>query len=185
MASAGPLQLALAAELRGHEQDVRSVAASPAGDVVTASRDASIRVWRRETDGARYEQTRTLVGHSHYVGAVTTMGPDGQVVSGSNDKHVIVWDGEGGSPSHILEGHSEVVACVAATEGGDVVSGSWDKCARGSGARAAATALARRAARRAHAQSPRARARARIARGTARAGLCACGARAAPVRARC
>ena len=120
-----PPRFALSCELRGHEQDVRSVSVTPTGEVVTASRDASVRVWAPAGPGPGYECRRTLLGHSHYVGAVAANA--GTVVSGSNDKHVIVWDADAGTPARVLDGHTDVVSCVAVGDAGTLVSGSWDK----------------------------------------------------------
>mmetsp|Transcript_31886 Transcript_31886/g.79536 ORF Transcript_31886/g.79536 Transcript_31886/m.79536 type:complete len:838 (+) Transcript_31886:219-2732(+) len=121
---------ALSAELRGHEQDVRCVAASSCGEVLTASRDATLRVWARAVDAPGYSCVRSLVGHSHYVGAVAVVPGSGVAISGSNDKHVIVWDEASDAPLRVLEGHTDVVSCVAVSEEGDIISGSWDKTVR-------------------------------------------------------
>ena len=73
----------LSATLAGHEQDVRAVSCTPDGAVLTASRDSTVRVWRRSEAGT-YVST-TLLGHTHYVIAVCST-PGGGIASGSNDK---------------------------------------------------------------------------------------------------
>ena len=41
----------LCATLAGHEQDVRAVGALATGEVITGSRDMSVRLWRYEPAG--------------------------------------------------------------------------------------------------------------------------------------
>ncbi len=71
---------------------------------------------------------RVLRGHSGEVYALAVT-PDGrQVVSGSQDKTLKVWDLEIGSELRTLSGHSGAVWAVAVTpDGRQVVSGSGDK----------------------------------------------------------
>merc|ERR1719424_1922170 len=80
-----------------------------------------------EQDNPHFQLCSTLLGHTHFVGAVAAVGTG--VASGSNDKHVIEWDMEHSTPTRILEGHTDVVSCVRAS--GDLLySASWDKTAR-------------------------------------------------------
>ena len=72
-----------------------------------------------------------LQGHTGSVNAVAVT-PDGrQVVSGSEDKTLRVWDLATGKTKMTLQGHTESVIAVAVTpDGRQVVSGSYDNTLR-------------------------------------------------------
>lgn len=69
----------------------------------------------------------SLVGHTGGINSIAVT-PDGsQILSGSNDKTVKLWDFETGRLLSSFVGHTELVSAVAVTpDGHRVISGSWD-----------------------------------------------------------
>ncbi|ORY18153.1 polyubiquitin binding protein-like protein [Clohesyomyces aquaticus] len=129
----------LSASLRGHEDDVRSVAFPHPDAVLSASRDRSVRLWKRE-QGSPPKFDSTIVTHgTEFINAVTFVPPtsehpDGLIVSGGKDTIIDVR-----SPNKVpddnadalLLGHaSNVCALDASADGKFIVSGSWDTDAR-------------------------------------------------------
>ena len=69
-----------------------------------------------------------LEGHSDWVGSVVFSSDGTRVVSGSDDKSLLIWNVNTGEIEHVLEEHSAAVTSVAIShDGRRVVSGSDDK----------------------------------------------------------
>ena len=66
-----------------------------------------------------------LKGHADQVFCLKTL-PNGDLVSGSADRTIIVWDGTARKKKHVLKGHKESVKCLALLSDDHVVSGSSD-----------------------------------------------------------
>ena len=88
-------QRTLDAVLKGHTNDVRSLAVLPCGKLLSGSWDTTIRVWDARAlsvrgGGATGECAATLAGHTSDVTALAVL-PDGSVASGGEDGTVRVW----------------------------------------------------------------------------------------------
>ncbi len=77
------------------------------------------------------EQLRALWGHNGEVYSVA-FSPDGnQIVYGSSDKSVWVWDAKMGEQLKKLQGHTDLVTSVAfSPDGNRIISGSQDGSVR-------------------------------------------------------
>lgn len=126
----------LSALLAGHTQDVRAVSSPSPATVLSTSRDATARVWKREGsqhDSRNWREAAILQGHNGFVGAVASsrLADGAQVaITGGNDSVINLWDLEtpstGSNPLRTLIGHSGNVCCLNATQDGLLASGSWD-----------------------------------------------------------
>jgi len=83
---------------------------------------------RPDVNAAVAEPIVTLQGHTQLVWSVA-FSPDGkQIVSGSGDATVKVWDAETGQESLTLKGHTSDVNSVSfSPDGKRIVSGSFDR----------------------------------------------------------
>ncbi|RHZ63881.1 WD repeat PLAP family protein [Aspergillus thermomutatus] len=129
----------ISASLEGHGDDVRAVAYPNPNAVISASRDATVRLWKLvSTPPPVYDCTISSHG-SAFINAVayyppTSDFPEGLVLSGGQD--TIIEARQPGKTADdnadaMLLGHGHnVCALDVCPEGGWVVSGSWDSTAR-------------------------------------------------------
>lgn len=124
----------LRCNLLGHSKDVRAVATSQEGLVVTASRDATARLWAPAATGNLYEAEQVYSGHTSYVTSACLLPgdashPEGYVATGSRDTNILIFPLRSQEAVHTLSGHSDTVSCLT-WGSGVLVSGSWDHSGR-------------------------------------------------------
>lgn len=126
----------LSCTLSGHSLDVRAVAASTDGTIISGSRDATTKVWRPNGLNPGYHEAQTLRGHTNFVNCVcycppSESYPNGIIVTSGNDKTICGFIAEQESPLFTLKGHSDTVCCLTlGVEPGTFLSASWDKTGR-------------------------------------------------------
>jgi len=88
--------------LKGHKNEVCSVAFDPQGGMLASgSEDEMVKLWEARSG----KLVRTLEGHKNWVRSVA-FDPQGQTLaSGSHDKTVKLWEVRSGKLLRTLEGH--------------------------------------------------------------------------------
>ncbi|KAF9460308.1 WD40-repeat-containing domain protein [Collybia nuda] len=124
--------------LQGHTNAVTSVVFLPDGkSIASGSKDKTIRMWDLETDTGIKKHSSTTIkkhsdGHAHVVQSVAISSDGKNIVSGSYDKTIRLWDVETGiAVKDAFKGHTSRVKSVAfSPDGNYVVSGSNDNTVR-------------------------------------------------------
>jgi len=121
--------------LSGHSLDVRSVAVTHEGGIVSGSRDKCAKIWKPNGVNTGYCEAQTLFGHSNFVVCVCVLPPyDGQplglILTGSNDRCICAFTPNSSKPLFVLKGHTNTVCSLAAgLNENTVLSASWDETA--------------------------------------------------------
>ncbi|KAJ7161499.1 phospholipase A-2-activating protein [Mycena crocata] len=126
----------LSATLTGHTSDVRALS-TPADDLIlSASRDSTAIVWRRDA-AAKFASDSVFHASTRYVNAVaylppTAEAPKGFAVTGDQDGVINVYSLEPtkDDPDYTLLGHTNNVCGLRTTPAGNIISCSWDYTAR-------------------------------------------------------
>ncbi|XP_037485122.1 phospholipase A-2-activating protein-like [Triticum dicoccoides] len=122
----------LSAQLHGHEDDVRGICICGDVGVATSSRDKTVRFWTQHPEKKReYVLSKTLVGHSSFVGPMvwappSDRFPEGAIVSGGMDTLVLLWNLHTGEVVRTMKGHTSQVTGLAIDDNGDIISSSMD-----------------------------------------------------------
>ncbi|PFH54172.1 hypothetical protein AMATHDRAFT_72694 [Amanita thiersii Skay4041] len=126
----------LSATLKAHTSDVRALSTPTPNLILSASRDATAIQWERNGSN-EFTINSILRAGSRYVNAVTYIpptegAPKGFAVTGGQDTVINVFSlsSPKDDPDYTLVGHSENVCALAATAGGTIISGSWDRTAK-------------------------------------------------------
>ncbi|KAF7904436.1 hypothetical protein EAF00_001770 [Botryotinia globosa] len=129
----------LSASLAGHEDDVRAVAFPSAKDVVSASRDGTVRLWKQLSDNPPIFDATISSHATAFVNTVaylppSSQFPDGLVISGGKDTVIEVRQPSKGPEENaeaLLIGHSHNICALDVDPAGRfIISGSWDAEAR-------------------------------------------------------
>ncbi|KAH7308721.1 WD40-repeat-containing domain protein [Stachybotrys elegans] len=129
----------LSAQLLGHEADVRAVSFPHPDVVLSASRDCSVRLWRRDSNIPTNFNASLVSRGSEFVNSLafvpaTKDYPDGLVVSGGKDTIIEVKSplrSQHDNAERLLVGHAHNVCALDVSPKGDfLVSGGWDGQAR-------------------------------------------------------
>uniref|UniRef100_A0A0E0HW76 Phospholipase A-2-activating protein n=1 Tax=Oryza nivara TaxID=4536 RepID=A0A0E0HW76_ORYNI len=130
--AASMAQYHLSAQLRGHEDDVRGICICGDAGIATSSRDRTVRFWTQHPEKKHeYVLSKTLVGHSSFVGPLAWIPPsdrfpEGGLVSGGMDTLVLLWDLHKGEVVETMKGHTSQVTGLAVDNNGDIISSSMD-----------------------------------------------------------
>lgn len=112
---------------RAHELTAPQVISSDGAYALSSSWDKTLRLWELSTGVT----TRRFVGHTNDVLSVSFSADNRQIVSGSRDRTIKLWNTLGDCKYTITDkGHTEWVSCVRFSPNPQnpvIVSAGWDK----------------------------------------------------------
>lgn len=86
--------------------------------LMSASRDGSVRLWRREP----YERSCVLRGHTNYVYAVAVASGGNRILTGAWDGDLRVWDASNGQPLAVAPSNRGYVTALGVSRDGRVIA---------------------------------------------------------------
>ncbi|XP_051162617.1 phospholipase A-2-activating protein [Leptopilina boulardi] len=129
-------QYKLSCTLVGHKLDVRSLTVTKDGNILSASRDKTARIWKPSGDGKTYVEAAVLKGHNNFVSSVcilesTEKYTSGVIITGSNDSNICLYTPGENEPFFTFKAHQNTVCNLRASEEkGHFLSSSWDMTAK-------------------------------------------------------
>lgn len=126
----------LSCTLVGHKLDVRSLTVTKEGNIVSASRDKTARLWKPSGDGKTYTEAAVLKGHNNFVSSVcvletTEKYASGVIITGSNDSNLCFYTPGENEPFFTFKAHQNTICNLRASEEkGHFLSSSWDMTAK-------------------------------------------------------
>jgi WD40 repeat protein/ribosomal protein S17E len=107
-------------------EPVYALAKLTSGGFASGSADFRIRIY----NGPEYNCEKVLYGHTNFISSLYELS-NGNLVSGSDDKNIIVWSLQNGYEiDKVLEGHTDSVRNIIQLQDSNFASGSWDKTIR-------------------------------------------------------
>nr|CAB3451833.1 unnamed protein product [Digitaria exilis] len=115
-----------------YSPQVRGICVCGDAGIATSSRDRTVKFWTRNPEKeSEYVLSKTLVGHSSFVGPLAWVPPsdclpEGGIVSGGMDTFIFLWDLHKGEVVEKMKGHNSQVTGLAVDTNGDIISSSMD-----------------------------------------------------------
>lgn len=112
-----------------HAMWISAIAVMPDSTLAVGGWAGDVHIWVRNKGHVSAVQLHTLKGHTNCIDVFIVL-PNGQLVSGSSDDTMRVWDVGRGTCTHTLEGHTGAVRVLTLLPDAKMASGSVDRTVR-------------------------------------------------------